>query len=318
MPAGTEPIISSQVIENKTVKTYYRLTASAAWQIDDSLICTGINGTTNGVSIGQASFFVLESSNGDGVGYQEQLNARVYNASIKYRTNFNSGYQGPYYVKVTTATNGEEEQPIFYGYIHSVQSDFTGQRATCTALSYAGLLDQQQMYGGWYEQRDGGGLKYYPDYKPVYNPNGIGNRGTSTFTPTGSTHQTYGIDNSKLENINGDVNKFTVLDMINTVWTRTSGSIPGITNPHKVFTNLYNKTIGGNIAGLAFTEEALAKILPGGSDTTFAPDNYTLQGKSIWEALVELVESIDGLGISEDIDTAGINSSPFVKIADIG
>ena len=53
--------------------------------------------------------------------------------------------------------------------------------------------------------------------------------------------------------------------------------------------------------------------------SSFVVDNYSYVGKSVWDVLVELVESVEGLMIAESLPydfTAGanINQKPLIRI----
>ena len=317
MPEGQEPVSTATVVNNKgDLKVYSRVSLNSDWEKDTSLVCTGFS-STNNLDIGTASFYVLEDGNSasDYIEYPIDRSIRQYNAASIYRCDLSDGYLSPYYVKVTSIVNGQESA-IFYGYISSVTADLTSERTTALALSYAGLLDQVEIYGGWYQDRLDIATYCY-DYTPVYNPKGIGNKGTTTYTPTRQTssyispgpniYEINCIDETLRTKTNASANKFTIEDMINTVWARCTGNINGTQNtPWSCFQYLYNGPL--SLLSLA--------------DLSNAPDvsDYTLQGKTVWAALVELVESVEGLSITERInynDPDPLNGHPYIAIVDL-
>ena len=319
MPAGDQPEYTASVITNETnTKVYYRTSTTGDWTVDHSLVFLGRTGVTNGYSFGGARFFVLEDSNDTTeVGHAEEVSARRWNASVRYRCNFKDGYVSPYYIKVTNKFEGQE-RVIFYGFINSVDMDLTAERATCNALSYSALLDQQQIYGGWRADASLGFASYYFNHVITYNPNGLGNKADSSseYEISGSNYTITPTDDTLLTETETDANKFTVLDMITTVWARVNGDLDPLVasadNPWKCFRNLYSRKEGANYANLLIEKSALAKLT-----ASYAVNNYTLQGKTIWGALSELVESVGGLALTEDIDFNDANQSPYVKIIDL-
>ena len=310
MPAGDQPEYTASVITNETnTKVYYRTSTTGDWVEDKSLVFLGRTGVTNGYSFGGARFYVLEGDNDTTrTERADEVSARQWNASVKYRCNFSEGYISPYYVKVAIG-----DAVLFYGFINSVDMNLTAERATCNALSYSALLDQQQIYGGWRTEANTDTAVYYNNHVLTYNPNGMGNKGSATYTASGSSYTVTATDETLLTQTATDANKFTVRDMIYTVWARINGPLDNTfsiqANPWQCFRNLYDRKDEGNYANLVFSTSAGDKL-----KTSYAVSNYKLQGKTLWGALAELVESVGGLALTEEIDNDG---SAYVKIIDL-
>jgi len=300
MPVGqqpTPPETSAVQVENtQGLKVYYKIDITKGWTRDYALVCLG-HDKTKGSKIGSAQFTLLYKNNDSSNTHWSTADLSMrFNAALKYRCDMSGGYMTPYLVKVTDIIEGEETA-VWYGYISTVDQDLKKERASLTALTYEGLLDQQQISGGWFvninELTD-----YYYDNVPVYNPDGIGNKSAIERLPATPNYPVMGVDDTLLKNTKEDANKWTAGDMINQVWGRCAGQLfktghPSVANnPYKWAKTLYR-------TGISLDNTQVETIL----SASYAVDGYSLQGKTLWEALVELVESVDGLTISQEIDT---------------
>ena len=296
MPTGQGPTQSPVNIVNSTLglKVYFKLNPTDEWEEDKALICLS-HSKTKGAKIGTATFTILTPNNDQtDVNWQEANASMRYNAAVKYRVDISAGYLTPYLVKVTDIFDGVEKQ-VWMGYISSVEQDHVAERVTLMAQTYAGLLDQQQIIGGWYLNIDDD-VDYFIDYVPVYNPNGIGNRSTQTIYS--GNYNIYGIDKTKEKDTESKSNMWTAKDMLYQVIGRLENGLYNDTgnlfNPWKWAADLYDTNFGI----LTITPSIEQKL-----DNTSAVGGYTLQGKTIWQALVEIVESVEGLTISEGLPT---------------
>jgi hypothetical protein len=322
MPIGqqpTQPTSNAVQVENtQSLKVYYKIDIEKGWTRDYALVCLG-HDKTKGSKIGSAQFTLLYNNNDSTNTHWKTADLSMrFNAAKKYRCDMSDGYQTPYLVKVTDVIDGEETA-VWYGYISTVEQDFVRERASLTALTYEGLLDQQQISGGWFVN-----IKnltdYYYRFVPVYNPDGIGNKSTITLSPSPAKYPVLGVDDTLLKKTKEDANKWTAGDMINQVWGRCAGQLfkSGTQgNPYGWAKDLYRD-------GLSLDNTKVAEIL----SSSYAMDNYSLQGKTIWEALVELVESVDGLTISQEIDYPNVlegstnktdfkNGKPYLVIVNL-
>lgn len=310
MPDGEQPVVDSNVvvIENTTnLKVYYRVKIADGWVIDKGLICIGMT-STQGLSLGSASFVVLPSNNEfSSSEYQEIDSAMRYSAATKYRVDMSQGWQSPYYVKVTDQVDGRETA-IFYGYIDSVEADLTKEIVSVSALTYANLLDSVDLYGGWFNDTDSNNV-FYPEVVPIFNPNGVGNRYLTSIDVGG--YQVFPIDNELLLETAEDSNLWSVRQVIDQIWARGLGSL-GVDTPYnswRFIGKLYDRT-----KSLDGSEDALGKLELG-----YELNNYEFQGKTFWGALVDLVESVQGLTITESIDTSTDpkNGKSYLSIVDL-
>ena len=292
MPSGSQPITpaSTQIFNDTSLKVFYRTSLSGAWKLDTSLIFTGST-KTNGIKTGQASFFVLESGNqaSDYPAYNDDVAARVFNAAQKYNVDLEQGYLNPYYVKVTKVNQGETDT-IFLGYINTVDWDGLARRTRAVAGSYANLLDGVDLYGSFViDTADA--FSFHFDDISIFNPKGVGNK--STLSVTNGGFQAFGIDKTLDAQNESDSNKHSVLNIINNVLARgysASGS------PWDFVAGLYDGAVK-----LAVDTDATGDKLV----ASFAPNGYRFQDKTMWATLTELVESVEGLALTEEIDPTG-------------
>ncbi len=292
MPAGSQPITptSTQIFNDTSLKVFYRTSLAGAWQLDTSLIFTGST-KTNGAKMGDATFFVLESGNqaSDYPEYNADVAARVYNAAQKYNLDQTGGYLNPYYIKVTKIEEGETIN-IFLGYIDTVFWNSSARRTSATALNYANLLDSVRIYGGWFVDTAESIVFKYDDIS-VFNPDGIGNK--STQTVTNGEFVIEGIDKTLSSQNESNSNKYSVLDIIHQILGR-GYSVDS--TPWDFISSLYD---GGVVLAVDSPQTGI------NLENSFAPNGYILQDKKMWEALTELVESVKGLAITEEIDEDG-------------
>ena len=309
MPDGQEPTSSASVaavVHNTTgVKVYSRLAPTDEWKIDNGLICLS-HSVTKGSKIGMAQFSVLMPNNDTASDEWQEVDdimrcyaANTYNLDMRY------GYQIPYLVMVTDIFKGVEK-PVWYGYISTVDQDQIAERVSVTGLAMSGLLDQQEIIGGWYLNRLNT-VDYYIDYIPVYNPNGVGNR-SSQVLPSSKYYDIYGVDQTLLKNeysgapVDPSIAMWRAKDMLYQVVGRLENSLYSSGNnfnPYRWAEDVY-----GDGYSVIEMDDEVEKIL----EETSQVDSYTLQGKKIWQALVEIVESVDGLVITEAISNN--SSSP--------
>lgn len=322
MPPGQQPTPPAsnavQAENTQGLKVYWKTDIEKDWKLDYSLVCLG-HDKTKGSKIGSAQFTLLYNNNDDTNTHWKTADLSMrFNAAKKYRCDMSAGYQTPYLIKVTNVVNGEETA-VWYGYISTVDQDFKRERASLTALTYEGLLDQQQIGGGWFvnikELTD-----YYYRYVPVYNPGGVGNKSAVERLPKTPNYPVMGVDDTLLKSAKEDANKWTAGDMINQVWGRCAGQLfkSGTQgNPYSWAKELYRD-------GLSLDNTKVEEIL----SKSYAMNNYSLQGKSIWEALVEIVESVDGLTISQEIEYPNVlegttnktdykNGKPYLVIVNL-
>ena len=336
MPTGQAPTATpvNIVTVDTSLKVYSRLIETNDWTIDTSLVCTG-HSPTHGAQIGSATFHILPTSNDPLTpNYTADIQAKLYNAAVKYKCDNSEGYEVPYYVKVT-ADIAQVETAIFYGYISSATWDSTANRCVCDALSYAGLLDSTGMFGGWFVNTDDT-ITWHGEYSPVFNPDGVGNKGGSVVS--GSEWSLDAIDNSLIINTENDDNRFTVEDVIKHIWGRVTTSMTSFktyrgefggsevittyTNPWYYISRIYNRTLGGTqYAGLSGVGDLSTAETPSTPAVPSTPlDNYTYTGKTFWTAMLELVESVEGFTLTELIDTSfndRKNAPPYIAIVNL-
>lgn len=296
MPEAQQPVPSNFVKEISTtdLKVYFKLEPSDDWEIDKSLVCLG-HSKTKGSKIGSAQFAVLTFNNDFITADWQDANAAMrYNAAVKYNCDLSKKYTTPYLVKVTDVYSGKETA-VWYGYISNVDQDFKGEGVMVNGLTYAGLMDQQQILGGWYLNNGGTVVDYYRDHKPVYNPKGIGNRSDKVLATTSSIVDIYGIDKTLQKDTKTTANLWTAKHMLDQVIGRGVSTLFNDAgnnyNPWIWFKSLYDAPIPIEYS------KAVGEILASSPPVS----DYMLHGKSLWQALVEIVESIDGLTISEEI-----------------
>jgi len=340
MPVGQQPTppeeTAVQVHNTERLKIYYKLKPLDSWIEERSLVCVG-HGKTKGSKIGSAQFVVLNDSN-DTIDTQWSNTelAMRFNAAVRYNIDMSTGYKTPYIVKVTDVFNGIE-CAVWQGYLSTASQDFVTERATVTGLSFAGLLDQQQILGGWYLTNKVTtptpfvNVDYYYDHIPVYNPRGIGNKSQYFRLPEGA-YKANGVDKTKLKSTVAGGNLWTIKDLLNQIFARCTADLfdPATEANSDVFTPNY----------WIWAKDIYRKILPfdmseatgegGPLENSSTLNDYSLQGKTIWEAIVELVESVDGLTVSEEMEavslppedggepliTAG-NQRPYIKIVNL-
>lgn len=326
MPTAQAPTSSPAniITVDTSLKVYYRILETSDWRIDTSLVCTG-HSPTNGAQIGSASFDILPTSNDTNTpNYDDDINAKLYNAAVKYKCDQSGGYETPYYVKVT-ASISEVETAIFYGYINTATWNATANRCVVNALSYAGLLDTTGMFGGWFVNTDDT-ITWHGEYSPVFNPKGVGNKGGSVVS--GSEWSLNAIDNSLVINTENDSNRYTVEDVVRHIWGRVTTSMTSFktyrgefggsevittyTNPWYYISRIYNRTLGGTqYAGLVGLDD-LSSSSP--------VDNYIYTGKTFWGSMLELVESVEGFTLTELIDTSFAdkkNAPPYIAVVNL-
>lgn len=324
MPIGQEPteeetvIIDSQdsdAIYSSVDRKVYHSTSVANivtddWIEDENLIPNTIT-KTNGTKIGTCTFDLLRDPiEGDGLIDSDGDATRGEAVDILGAGTETTTYINPYYVKVTDKKiidGSLVEYPVFFGYIEEVSYDVTEGTSTAIALSYAGLLDSVDLYGGYWNTTSmgtgSGTPKFLESVMPVFNPNGKGNMSTTLFQEGDAVFKT--IDESLvLKNYNANENeiyKWNALDIIKMIraFTVTGTTCKFHTKPLYGFVgSIYgNRNQAGFIkyaSGVVEKLEASAKV-----------SDYTYFGKSMWEALVELVTSVDTLGITEIIDEDG-------------
>ena len=311
MPEAVEPSgpESTEIDNTVNLKVYKALSIADInnddWELDNLLICTGLSQSKNS-QVGSASFSLLPFDNDTTrEGYEEELQATKGAAQDTLKVNL-TNYQDPYYVKVTDVIDGVIA-PVFYGYINSVTNDIANARCSASALSYAGLLDQVDLCGAWWKSL-AGAAEWFFEIEPIFNPRGLGNRSGTTVSGGGVT----GPIIEEVNILNGELNtqRFTALDMINLVLlhaTRSDAKLnDGIftPNPWSFAASIYK-------TGIIEIEPAAQAAL----NDSFAVDNYTYYGKTMWAALVELVESVDNLMITERISyDAGEFEKPRIYI----
>lgn len=307
MPEAQQPKGSAIPIEHSTtdLKVYFKLKPSDDWEIDKSLICL-VHSKTKGSKIGSAQFVTLMFDNDSTSSDWQEANAAMrYNAAIKYNVDMSLGYKTPYLVKVTDVYDGAET-PVWYGYIATVDQEFIGERVGVSGLTYAGLMDRQQILGGWYLNYNNV-VDYFLDHIPVYNPKGIGNKSTQSIVT--SPYVLYGVDRTLEKDTKSTANLWTAEDMLNQVIGRCENNLfadGGNTfNPYRWAEDLY-----AGSGTILFYNAAVTTILNASSPVS----DYTLQGKTLWQALVEIVESIDGLTISEEMDS---NYESYITIVNL-
>lgn len=314
MPEGQQPVSTVVRIENKSnLKVYFALNCAAIgtndWELEETLVCTGFT-QTNGATLGQAFFVTLPSSQDrDSTAYQESEAIMRYDAPQFYNADLSSVYNNPFYVKVTDSLSGVEI-PIFYGYIDSATVDVTGARSGLTAVSFAGLLSQVDLLGGFFDYNDSSGVEWFFKVAPIFNPKGLGNKSINTVSSGGRTANS--IDESRI--INGGEDKFTVLDVIehvlqialndDAVLTDGAGSV----KPYSFIRKLYEPGI------VEISEEVQAVL-----DASYVVTDYSYVGKSFWDVLVELVESVENLIITEKLPFSigggnDVNTKPVISI----
>lgn len=288
LPSATAPVIP--VTSGLKVYTAESITAISGdnWILEKTLICIGIS-PTNGNQIGSAQFSLLPSTNTDGADRDTQLATTKGTAQDTYKVNFGDEYKNPFYVKITDVIQAEEV-PVFYGYISSVTNNIVGARCSCAALSYAGLLDQVGLLGSWWKTPLG--TDWYFEAEPVFNPNGAGNKGSGTISSGDISG--FVIDETQLILNNTISNKFSAYDVLNLVALHCLHSDATLTSGE---TAVHPWSFAGLIYRDGFIEYgAGAKEL---LQASFIVDSYSFTGKSIWGALVEIVQSVDNLIISE-------------------
>jgi len=307
MPVGEQPaIISSTAFQYQNtegLKVYYKLNPSQSWTVDKSLICTG-HGKTKGSKIGSAQFAVLTPNNDEADTDWVSTNlAMRTSAAQKYKVDMSDGYKSPYMVMVTDIISGVEKG-VWQGYISTVNQNFVEERCTVSGLNFTGLMDQQQIFGGWYVTTEpSGGLytnvNYFYDYVPVYNPGGIGNKSSSVKAPDGK-YTVEGIDGTLGKSTVFSSGLWTVKDLLFQIFSRCidpifDGTQGGGTYDFQWW--LWVKDIYATAQ--PFDVSKVIDLLNKSSTL----NDYSLQGKTIWEAIVELTESVDGLTVTEEMDT---------------
>lgn len=310
MPSADQPVVSSDVLtvsSTTNLKVYFKLSPTDHWTLDKSLICLG-HSKTKGAKIGHATFSVLMYNNEfDSSDWIETNQAMRFNAGAKYQVDMSNGYKTPYLLKVTDIYDGAET-PVWYGYVSSVDQDHKAEDCIVYGLTYAGLLDQQQIIGGWYLNINDE-VDYYLDHVPVYNPNGIGNKSAETMAR--GVYLTHGLDKTLEKDTKSADNLWKTEDMINQIDARLGAYLFNVesnhVNPWIWAKDLYT----GHTTPIYYSSDVAAII-----DSSSPISDYTLQGKTLWAALVELVESIDSLTISEEIGTAGEVVISIVKLKD--
>lgn len=327
MPVGqqpTPPASGAVFVENtQSLKVYYKLSPTASWEIDRSLICIG-HSKTKGSKIGSAQFTVLMDTNDETDTSWIRTNLVMrHSAARQYNVDMSDGYKTPYLVMVTDVYGGVEKS-VWQGYISSVDQDFVRERCSVTGLSFTGMLDQQQIFGGWYitTKLEVGFYRqtnYFYDYAPVYNPKGVGNKSVYYRLPEGS-YRAHAIDSRLTKTVLFATSLWTVKDMLFQVFARCTDPV-------------FDGTDGGGLTDInwwIWAKDVYRVLKPfdiskvdgdgGPLDDSSTLNDYSLQGKSIWEAIVELVESVDGLTVTEEIDTTSADPKehrPYISIVNL-
>jgi len=312
MPVGQQPTeinTGYAEVENTTsLKVYYKLKPNDSWIVDRSLVCVG-HSKTKGSKIGSAQFVVLNYNNDEvDTEWSRTELAMRYNAAVRYNIDMSTGYKTPYIVKVVDNFDGREGA-VWQGYLSTASQDFIAERATVTGLTFAGLLDQQQIIGGWYIStvEDGGFynmVDYYYDYVPVYNPKGIGNKSPYVLQPQ-VIYPAWGIDNTLVKSTLTDDNLWTVRDLLNQIFARCTGPLFSVATEADADVYTPNFWIWAKDLlreEYPFDVSAVESVL----ENSPTLNGYTLQGKTLWEAIVELIESVDGLTVSEEMEGLSI------------
>lgn len=312
MPTGVIPQASNtQIFPTDNLKVYQKLTvASDTWILNKGLLCTRVS-NTNGNDIGTATLVPLPANNANTDDHDSQIDDFRGDAIDTYKVNLTTRNEFPVLIKVTDKIGGVEA-PIFYGFMESGTRDIPNSVVTSlTALSYAGMLNRTPLFGAWMHS-DATTYQWFQNADVVFNPNGNGNKSTMTKTVDGIVAPV--IDNSKiLEGENQD-NKFSAADVF------YHALLHGV-SPDARF-NLISENIddaqiwlyvkGLYDLGLVEFGEGAETIL---NNSFTIADSYTYMGKSIWAVLVEIVEGVANLSISEKIrKDQGANQRPVIYI----
>lgn len=313
MPAGVIPQpTNTQIYPTNNLKVYQKLTvASDTWTINKGLLCTRIT-NTNGNNIGSATLIPLPADNSNTDDHSDQIDDFKGDAIDTYKVNLTTQYDSPVLIKITDKVGGVEA-PVFYGYMNSGTRDVPNSVvSSLTASSYAGMLNSTPLLGGWVNYDDTN-FKWFQSGDIVFNPRGNGNR--SALTVSQDTIDAPAIDYSKV--IEGDTqdNKFSASDvfyhaLLHGVMTDATIDIPdqNITTaqPWLYIKNLYDYGI------LEFGEGAETLL----NSSFTIKDSYTYVGKPLWSVLVEIVEGVDNLSISEKIrKDMGADQKPVIYIS---
>lgn len=310
MPEAQLPVDNFGDYTNTTdLKVYFKLNVQGDWEEDTSLVFLGYS-PANGTSLGSGSFMPLMQDNDTTrPDYANELRTVKMDAQDLYFTNNQGGSSGPYFLKVTDKINGFEF-PVFYGYMNANPNNLLQGRTAGTALSFSGLLSTVDLLGGWsYTTSITNSWKANVD--TIFNPGGNGNKGSQTVT-VGNITATAINKTKEIETETSD-NMYTVLDVINmlllhlvsndAVLLDTVGSV----QPWIFAKTLYHDDL------IEITPEAQALL-----DETPAVDSYSYDGKSVWGALSELVDSVGNLVLTEKIDyEEGVNAKPILYITKV-
>jgi hypothetical protein len=330
MPIGQEPKKattgtaqdSTAIKSTQGLKVYYSTLVSQIkadkWWIDKNLIPNIIT-KMNGGQVGTCAFDVLRDASGDSNGLIDSDDDITRGNSINtYNTDTSDKvYKHPYYVKVTDKVKIKGklvETPIFFGFINEVEYDISTGTSVAVALSYAELLDSVDLFGGWWNTGDdpvSETPRYFDRVMPIFNPNGEGNMSEDLITLGKATPFHFFneilIKNNYNNNLNNDFKwgPKDILDMI------VGMTVPETEASHQ------GGTIFSFVSGLYgdSTKDTFIKYSAGALNKLIAAPkvkDYSYFGKSMYSAIVELVTSVDTLGITEIIS----NGKPYLYVTE--
>ena len=313
MPDGSQPItaVTNQYI-NTAPKVYFAESVgqiSADQWVESELLIAQSRVFTNGTKLGTASFAILPNGNPvDKPDYDDQDNILKLAAPDFFKVNLSGVYNTPIYVKITETLNGVEF-PVWYGFLDSSTVNIMEGRCTIGGIAYAGLLSMVDCIGGFFNSEPST-AQWFQQVEPIFNPKGLGNKGSVDISSGGRTAKA--LDYTKV--IDGGDSRYTVLDVIEHVLQLILNDDATLKDelftkrPYSFIRDLYD-------TNLVDIDDDAAEAL----SSSFVVDNYSYVGKSVWDVLVELVESVEGLMIAESLPydfTAGanINQKPLIRI----
>ena len=312
MPEGQLPVENfGDYTNTPDLQVYYKLSAQETeWIVSTDLIVLNY-GTTNGSTLGSASLVPLmldnDSTRPD---YDSEVRAVKIDAQDIYFVNTQGGSSGPYYIRVTDKQNGVEF-PIFFGYVNSVPNSLVPGRCAAGALSYAGLLNSQDLVGAWYHTGPATNA-WKSNVEPIFNPDGNGNKGSETITVGSITAPA--INQTKIIETETTDNMFTVSDIINVILLH-------LVSTAAVFDDGISPSVQPWYWAKFAYHTDLIEITPDAQEllaAAFVVDNYSYYGKSVWRALTELVDSVGNLVLSEKINyLGGITEKPKLLITKV-